>query len=288
MLPTDRRRKSGDGGDCASLARAGPSSVLLATAIAMLGSPGPAESVAALGGGGAGEEISQRRQARSGPPGRRSVDDRGPGAGEALGIAGMALASSTAAPSRGVPWSVPWNVQPKQPMAHKVLAAIELSLGDYERGLAHLRSAADLDPTDSRPWIAMGKAYHDLGQDQESADSYQAAYHRDPHSREAPARARRRRPEDQSPRPGDAASGPGLAGPPRTPGSWAWPCATRRPWAIPSRRPASRGVPLALDPDNFDALVARATFRLASRASRRAPAKTWSGPSSSTRSVSRR
>lgn len=189
------------------------------------------------------------------------IEDHGPGAGEAMAVAGMALASlDRRAESRRALESA-LVLQPNQPMAHKVLAAIELSLGNYEGGLSHLRSAAELDPRDARPWIAMGKAYHDLGRYQESADSYQAAYHRDPVGREArlgliAAALKIRRPDRATSHllemlresPGDTQ----LLG-----------LAARHALALGHLEQAAgfAGRSLATDPDNVDALVARATFR---------------------------
>jgi tetratricopeptide (TPR) repeat protein len=65
-----------------------------------------------------------------------------------------------------------------QPEAAKILAAIYLAAGDGQRGIAMLKEAARLEPGDFRPWYAMGKVYHDLGNLEESAASYAQALSR--------------------------------------------------------------------------------------------------------------
>jgi tetratricopeptide (TPR) repeat protein len=61
-----------------------------------------------------------------------------------------------------------------------MLAAVYLASGDGERGLDLLRQSARLEPGDYRPWYAMGKVFHDLGQLEESADAYSQACRRSP------------------------------------------------------------------------------------------------------------
>jgi len=66
-----------------------------------------------------------------------------------------------------------------------MLAAIYLASGDGERGLQLLEEATRLDPTDYRPWYAMGKVHHDLGQLAESAEAFAQALKRSPPPTEA-------------------------------------------------------------------------------------------------------
>ena len=66
-----------------------------------------------------------------------------------------------------------------------MLAAIYLSAGDGKRGVVLLKKAAELEPADFRPWYAMGKVYHDLGNLQESVEAYSQALRRSPPAVEA-------------------------------------------------------------------------------------------------------
>jgi tetratricopeptide (TPR) repeat protein len=192
----------------------------------------------------------------------RPIVDSDSEAGEALAVAGIALAALDQRAASRVVLERALKRQSNQPMAQKVLAAIYLSCGDYERGLTHLRAAADLEPRDARPWIGIGKAYHDLGRFHESADSYQAALHRDPGLREArigfiSMALKSRRPDRAAPQLlealEEAPDDPqflGLAG--------------RHAHALghPEQAASFAGRALALEPDNFDALIARATSYL--------------------------
>ncbi len=106
------------------------------------------------------------------------VRDEGKGAGEALAVAGLALAKMDQFRDARIALERALTIQPRQPMAAKALAAIHLSLGDTERGLARLRQAAELSPRDFRPWFTMGQVYLDLGKPQEAADVYAEAIKR--------------------------------------------------------------------------------------------------------------
>ena len=66
-----------------------------------------------------------------------------------------------------------------------MLAAIYIAGGDGQRGIAMLKKAAQLDPTDFRPWYAMGKLYHDMGNLAESIEVYTQALDRSPPPAEA-------------------------------------------------------------------------------------------------------
>jgi tetratricopeptide (TPR) repeat protein len=189
------------------------------------------------------------------------IEDGEPGAGEALAVKGMALIALDRRAEARDTLERALRRHPGQPTAHQALASIYLCSGDYGRGLAHLRSAADLDASDPRPWIAMGKAYRDLGRDDESADSYQAACRRDPADRDArlelvAAALKTRRPDRATPHLVEA-----LRGAPEDPRVLG--LAARHAHALghPEQAAAFAARALTRDPDNFDALVARGTSR---------------------------
>jgi tetratricopeptide (TPR) repeat protein len=108
------------------------------------------------------------------------IRDEAPGAAEGLTLAAQALlelghiSSARAALERSL------VMRPDQADAAKMLAAIYLAAGDGRRGLDLLQRAARLDPDDFRPWYAMGKVHHDLGELPESADAYAQALRRAP------------------------------------------------------------------------------------------------------------
>lgn len=106
------------------------------------------------------------------------IRDEGPGAGEAMCVAGLALANMEQFRAAKQALERSLRLQPKQPMAAKVLAAIHLSMGDSGPGLECLRKAADLSPTDFRPWFTMGQVYLDIGETDKAASSYREAIRR--------------------------------------------------------------------------------------------------------------
>jgi len=68
----------------------------------------------------------------------------------------------------------------EQPEALEYLAAIYLASGDAVRGLTLLKLVADLKPDAFRPWLAMGKVRHDMGETAESAKAYEECLKRSP------------------------------------------------------------------------------------------------------------
>jgi tetratricopeptide (TPR) repeat protein len=76
-------------------------------------------------------------------------------------------------------------LQPKQPEAARMLAAIYLASGDGPRGARLLEQAAEQDPHDFRARFALGKVYHDLGELTKSAEAYDEALKRQPPEPEA-------------------------------------------------------------------------------------------------------
>lgn len=108
------------------------------------------------------------------------IRDDAPGAAEGLTIAARALLlRGNISPARRI-LERSLKMKFDQTDASKMLAAIYLSAGDGQRGLAMLKHAAQLDPRDFRPWYAMGKVYHDLGDIPKSADAYGQALRRSP------------------------------------------------------------------------------------------------------------
>jgi tetratricopeptide (TPR) repeat protein len=93
-------------------------------------------------------------------------------------VAGLALAHLEQYRSARLALERSLKLQPKQPMAAKVLAALHLSMGDSAQGLDCLRKAAELSPTDFRPWFTMGQVYFDLGETDQAASAYREAIRR--------------------------------------------------------------------------------------------------------------
>jgi tetratricopeptide (TPR) repeat protein len=113
------------------------------------------------------------------------IRDEAPGSAEALTLAAriLLMRGDVSTARRALERSL--KIEPEQADAAKMLAAIYLAWGDGPRGLALLQSAARLDPRDFRPWYAMGKVHHDLGDLAKSADAYAEALRRSPPPAEA-------------------------------------------------------------------------------------------------------
>jgi tetratricopeptide (TPR) repeat protein len=108
------------------------------------------------------------------------IRDEAPGAAEALTIAARLLLmhGDISVARKALQRSL--KLQPAQPEADKMLAAIYLASGDGPRGLSLLQDAARLAPRDFRPWFAMGKVYHDMGELAKAADAYAQCLKRAP------------------------------------------------------------------------------------------------------------
>jgi predicted Zn-dependent protease len=113
------------------------------------------------------------------------IRDEKPGAAEGLAIAGQVLLQrgNVSAARRVLELSL--KIKPDQADAAKMLAAIYLAGGGGQRAVTLLKRAAQLEPHDFRPWYALGKVYHDLGNLQEAADAYAETLKRSPPPKEA-------------------------------------------------------------------------------------------------------
>ncbi|MBI1325642.1 tetratricopeptide repeat protein [bacterium] len=72
----------------------------------------------------------------------------------------------------------------EQPEALEYLAAIYLASGDAVRGLTLLKLVSELKPEAFRPWLAMGKVRHDMGETAEAARAYEECLKRNPPAEE--------------------------------------------------------------------------------------------------------
>lgn len=113
------------------------------------------------------------------------VRDEAQGSGEAMGVAGVALARMDRIRDARLALERALKLQPRQPYATRVLAAVYLGLGESDRGLECLKKAAALSPRDPRPWFAMGRVFLDLGEAKEAERVYREALKRDPNNSEA-------------------------------------------------------------------------------------------------------
>ncbi len=113
------------------------------------------------------------------------IRDESPGAPEGMTLAARALLmrGNIVTGRRILERSL--KMKPEQPEAAKMLSAIYLAAGDGRRAIALLKEAGRLEPGDFRPWYALGKVYHDLGELEESVRSYTEALRRNPPAAEA-------------------------------------------------------------------------------------------------------
>ena len=64
---------------------------------------------------------------------------------------------------------------PSNPDPHRWLAAWYYDIGAMDNALAHLKSVADLDPTDARPWRMRGMILSDFERHNEAIEAYRSA-----------------------------------------------------------------------------------------------------------------
>lgn len=103
------------------------------------------------------------------------IRDEKPGAAEALTVAAHALLATGQVSTAKQALERSLHLKSDQADACKMLAAIYIASGDGPRGVTMLQRAAELDPRDFRPWFAMGKVRHEMGDLAESAEAYAAA-----------------------------------------------------------------------------------------------------------------
>jgi len=113
------------------------------------------------------------------------VRDEGPGAGEAMTVAGRGFLAFQDLQAARMALERALKLQPNQPRVAKLLATICLSTGDAARGLQYLAIAAHHEPTDIGTWEALGKVHHDLDEPAEAAKAFAEVLRRAPHHRGA-------------------------------------------------------------------------------------------------------
>ena len=111
------------------------------------------------GGAGIGPLLPRERPTPRAIRAVSLIKAESPHEAEALTIKGLALASlEETGPARQV-LEQAWQMRPSGDVA-RVLAAIYLSSNENERGLQMLIEASRLDPSDFRPWYAMGESVY--------------------------------------------------------------------------------------------------------------------------------
>jgi tetratricopeptide (TPR) repeat protein len=93
-------------------------------------------------------------------------------AAEAMTVRGLALAALERVEECRHALERSLELDPAQPMAAKVLAAVYFSRNETGRGLRLLRRAAELDPTDFRPWYGAGDVYRRLDRPEDAAGAF--------------------------------------------------------------------------------------------------------------------
>jgi tetratricopeptide (TPR) repeat protein len=86
----------------------------------------------------------------------RTLTPDGPQAAEVLSIRGLALAGLDRPEEARPALERALELDPRQPMTAKTLAAVYFSANEDQRGFQVLERAARLDPGDFRPWYAAG------------------------------------------------------------------------------------------------------------------------------------
>jgi tetratricopeptide (TPR) repeat protein len=86
------------------------------------------------------------------------VPEQGPWEAELLTVKGLAFASLGRPDAVRPLLERSLKIDPNQPMAAKVLAAVYFTANESDRGFAMLEKAAGLDGDDFRPWFAAGDA----------------------------------------------------------------------------------------------------------------------------------
>jgi tetratricopeptide (TPR) repeat protein len=99
---------------------------------------------------------------------------------DAWAIRGMAYAALEDVTAARMALERAWGMK-RDPMTAKVLSAIYLAADETDRGLQLLQAAAKLDPSDFRPWYAIGEmVFRRRGHNEEAAEAFSSALRRLP------------------------------------------------------------------------------------------------------------
>jgi superkiller protein 3 len=115
----------------------------------------------------------------------QDVRDKGPGSGEAMTVAGLALLRMREYRSARLALERALKLQPNQYDAAATLAELNFGLGNGRRGIELLEMAARLRPREFRVWLTMGKVLSDLGDIPKAIQAFEKAVALDPNDREA-------------------------------------------------------------------------------------------------------
>jgi tetratricopeptide (TPR) repeat protein len=113
------------------------------------------------------------------------VRDEGPGSGEAMTVAGLALLRLGEYRGARRAFERAFKLQPNQFDAAITLAELNFGLGNGSRGIEVLQAAARLRPGEFRVWLTMGKVLNDLGDLPSATQAYEKALALKPVDREA-------------------------------------------------------------------------------------------------------
>jgi tetratricopeptide (TPR) repeat protein len=110
-----------------------------------------------------------------------SVPEHGPWEADRLTVQGLALAALDRPEAARPVLERALKLDPKQPMAAKVLAAVYFSANESDRGFEMLEKAARVDPDDFRPWFAAGDILlHFQNEPEKAAKAFRQALRRRP------------------------------------------------------------------------------------------------------------
>ena len=114
-----------------------------------------------------------------------SIDPKDPNTPQIYALSGKALIElgNIRDARKALERALDLNVEQPEPLG--LLAALYLASGESQKGLALLQLVAKLDPTNFRPWLAMGKVYQDMGELKDAAKAYGEALSRKPPAEEA-------------------------------------------------------------------------------------------------------
>jgi tetratricopeptide (TPR) repeat protein len=113
------------------------------------------------------------------------IRDEAPGSGEAMAIAGLALARLGEYRAARMALERALTLQPNQYEAAVALADLHLGLGNGRRGLVALEKAARLRPGELQVWLRIAKVQNDLGDYPKAVQAFEKALALDPGNRAA-------------------------------------------------------------------------------------------------------